>query len=64
MKNNEDALARLEASRTLVESRLANVRLSLQSEVGWAPSSKSWVLLTLALSSGLALAYLIKSRRK
>ena len=63
MKAETASLERLEASRRDVERRLAQLRGSLRKEVGWAPSSKSWILLTLALSSGLALAYLIRSRR-
>ena len=63
MKKDDDALLRLEVSRNRVEQQLANVRNSMRSEVGWAPSSRSWILMTLALSSGLALAFLIRSRR-
>jgi guanylate kinase len=50
-------------SQVWVEEQLATVRSSMRSEVGWAPSSRSWILMTLALSSGLALAFLIRSRR-
>ena len=63
MRKNDDVLESLQASRRLVEERLQEVRHSMKSEVGWAPSSRSWIVLTLALSSGIALAYLMRSRR-
>ena len=63
MSKDDEGRERLEAARNRAELRLAELRQSLKSEVGWAPASRSWLLLTLALSSGMALAFLIRSRK-
>ena len=61
-KQMKRALERLQDRRLAAEARLADVRRSLDREVGWAPRSKVWVLPLVAFGVGLALA-LARRRR-
>ena len=49
------ATARLEVRRRELETRLDNLRRSLDREFGWAPAAKVWGLPLIAFACGLAL---------
>jgi hypothetical protein len=55
--------ARLSQHRQKVEQRLADLRSAIESEVGWAPKAKAWVLPLVAFACGIALAFAVRHRR-
>lgn len=55
--------ARLSQQRQNVEQRLADLRRAIESELGWAPKARTWVLPLVAFACGIALAFAVRHRR-
>lgn len=55
------ALEQLQSRRQTAETRLTDVRRSLEREISWFPRSQTWVLPLVAFGLGLALA--LRARR-
>ncbi len=58
------AIDRLASRRQDLESRFQDLRQALDRELGWAPTSRTWVLPLVAFASGLAIAAWLVARRR
>ncbi len=58
------AIDRLANSRLELETRFGDLRRAVESEIGWAPKSRTWVLPLVAFASGVALAAWLVARRR
>ena len=58
------ATDRLASRRQDLESRFSDLRRSLDRELGWAPSGKTWMMPLAAFATGIALAFWLVATRK
>ncbi|NJL28919.1 MAG: hypothetical protein HC897_14030 [Thermoanaerobaculia bacterium] len=58
------AMLRLEESRRRVERELGQLQRALQSEIGWAPTLKTWGLPLIGLAAGVAFALALPKLRR
>ena len=58
------AIDRLTSRRQEFESRLGDLRLALDRELGWAPAARTWLVPLTAFAAGAALAAWLAGRRK
>jgi len=64
MKTPTRALNSLSHHREQVEQRLVELHDALESEFGWAPKAKTWVIPLMAFACGVALAFAVRQRKR
>ncbi|MCP4659263.1 MAG: hypothetical protein GY856_27960 [bacterium] len=64
MKTPTRALNELSQHREQVEERLTALHNALESELGWAPKAKAWVIPLMAFACGVALAFALRERKR
>ncbi len=64
MKMTTRANDRLISRRRDFESRFDDLRRSLDRELGWAPSGKTWLMPLAAFATGVALAAWLVAKRR
>ncbi len=64
MKTPTRALNELGRRREQVEERLVGLHDALESEFGWAPKAKGWVIPLMAFACGVALAFALRQKTR